>query len=54
MVTRELLLKLISEEKENFSKYSQACANYQISVDPLALAKSQGRLEILNKILKEI
>jgi hypothetical protein len=53
MITKELLLSLISEEKENFSKYSQLCANYQIQTDPLATARHRGKLEILERLLKE-
>ena len=30
MITREILLNLISDEKEKFSRYSQLCAQYQI------------------------
>lgn len=52
MVTREILLALISEEKEKFSNYSQLCAQYQITPDPIAVAKSQATLEILQRLLK--
>lgn len=53
MITKETLLNLISEEKDDFSKYSQSCANYQITPDPIALAKHQGRLEIIQRLLRE-
>ena len=50
---KELLLALISEEKENFGKYTQLCALYQIQPDQMAIARHQGRLEILQKLLQE-
>jgi hypothetical protein len=53
MLAKELLLAWISEEKESFGKYSQLCALYQIQPDPLAIARHQGRLEILQRLLQE-
>lgn len=51
-ITRELLLSLIAEEKEKYSEYSQLCAHYQIQENPQAQSRSQGKLEILNHLLK--
>jgi len=51
MTPKEVLLALISEEKENFGKYTQSCAQYQIQPDPLAVARHQGKLEILQRLL---
>jgi hypothetical protein len=53
MTSKELFLSLISEEKERFGQYSQLCAQYQISPDPIAIARHQGRLEILQQLLRE-
>jgi hypothetical protein len=53
MTPKELLLSLISEEKELFGEYSQLCAQYQIQPDPIALAKHQAILETLQKLLQE-
>lgn len=52
MLTKEVLLSLISEEKENFGKYSQLCATYQVQPDQLATARHQGRVEILQRLLQ--
>jgi len=53
MTPKELLLSLITEERERFGKYSQLCAQYQIQPDPIALARHQATLEILQKLLQE-
>ena len=53
MTPKEYLLSLISEEKERFGEYSQLCAHYQIPADPIALARHQATLEILQKLLQE-
>jgi hypothetical protein len=53
MTPKELLLSLISEEKELFGEYSQLCARYQIQPDPIAIAKHQAKLEILQRLLQE-
>ena len=53
MVTRERLLALIAEEKENYSKYFQLCTFYQIQPDPLAQANHRGKLQILQNLLLE-
>ena len=53
MTAKEVLLAFISEEKENFAKYTQSCAQYQIQPDPIAIARYQGKLEILQKLLSE-
>lgn len=52
MLIKEALLTLISEEKEFFGKYSQQCAVYQIQPDPLAVARHQGKLEILQRLIQ--
>ena len=52
MLIKEVLLSLISEEKENFGKYSQLCAAYQIQPDQLAIARHQGRVESLQHMLQ--
>jgi hypothetical protein len=41
-------------EKENFSKYSQLCATYQIQPDPIATARHLGKMEVLQTLLKKI
>jgi hypothetical protein len=53
MTLKELLLSLISEEKERFGQYSQLCATYQIQPDPIATARHQGKLEILQRLLRD-
>lgn len=53
MTPKELLLSLISEEKERFGEYSQLCAHYQTQPDPIVLAKHQAKLEILQHLLRE-
>src|ERR1700722_10978859 len=53
MITRDVLLSFISEEKDKYSEYSQKCANYQVQPDPLVTARYQGRLDILGKLLQE-
>lgn len=53
MTPKELLLSLISEEKERFGEYSQLCALYQIPPDPIAIARHQGKLEVLQQLLRE-
>ena len=52
MITKEILLHIIAEEKENFGRYSQACTQYQVQLDPLAMAKHHGKMEILQKLLQ--
>lgn len=51
--SKENLLILISLEKEEFLKYSQSCSNYQIEINPIALARHQGRMEILETLLRQ-
>lgn len=53
MTPKEFLLSLISEEKERFGQYSQLCALYQVQIDPLAAARHQGKLEVLQCLLRE-
>lgn len=53
MTPKELLLSLISEEKERFGQYSQLCALYLIPPDPLVIARHQGKLEVLQCLLTE-
>jgi hypothetical protein len=53
MLAKEALMVLISEEKDNFSRYSQLCTTYQVQTDPLVMARHQGRLEILQRLLRE-
>jgi hypothetical protein len=53
MTPKEFLLSLISEEKERFGEYTQLCAIYQIQPDPIAMAKHQAKLEILQTLLQE-
>lgn len=50
---KEFLLALITEEKENFARYTQLCAQYQTQPDPLAQARHQGKMEILQRLLLE-
>ena len=52
MYTREFILKLITEEKELFSEYSQLCARYQSQPDMIIVAKHQAKIEVLQKILQ--
>ena len=53
MTPKELLLSLITEEKERFGGYSQLCAQYQVHPDPIALVRHQTILETLQKLLLE-
>lgn len=53
MTPKELLLSLISEEKERFGEYVQLCALYQIQPDPIAMARHQGKLEVLQMLMQE-
>jgi len=53
MVTRELILDLIAEEKSEFAEYTKQCNHYQVQIDPLAVARKDGRIEILQRLLKE-
>lgn len=53
MITKDLILSIISEEKEKFGEYSRLCAHYQIQPDPLALAKHQAKMDTLSFLLKE-
>jgi hypothetical protein len=48
-----MILSFIAEEKENYSKYSQSCANYQTPEDPIVKARHLGRMEILEMLLQE-
>ena len=50
---RAFLLAQITEYKDQFAKYSQLCANYGISPDPIAIAKHQARLTLLQSLLSE-
>jgi hypothetical protein len=50
---KEVLLALISEEKESFGKYTQLCAQYQVQPDPIVIARHQGKVEILQKLLQD-
>jgi hypothetical protein len=53
MTPKEMILNLITEEKEKFGEYSQLCAQYQIKPDPLAMARHLGILETLQALLME-
>ena len=53
MTPKELLLFLMTEERERFGRYSQLCAQYQVQPDPIALARHQTTLEILQKLSQE-
>lgn len=53
MFDRDVLLSLIAEEKESFSQYCQLCSQYLIPEDPLATARHQGRMEILETLLRQ-
>ena len=53
MTPKELLLFLMTEERERFGRYSQLCAQYQVQPDPIALARHQMTLEILQKLSQE-
>ncbi len=52
-ITREQILTLISEEKERFARYSELCSQYQVPPDPVAVANKDGKLEILQRLLKD-
>jgi hypothetical protein len=52
-ISRDQILSLISEEKERFAKYSELCSQYQVPPDPVAAANKDGKLEILQLLLKD-
>ena len=51
-LSKALLLKLITEEKEEIASYQRICLRYQSNPDPLVMAVSHERLRLLNNILK--
>jgi hypothetical protein len=53
MITREDILALITEEKELFAEYSKACTRYKITQDPIAIAVKDGKIELLQMLLKD-
>ena len=53
-LNRDLLLTLISEEKETYSRYESLSKRYQIEPHPIAEAKVMAKLELLQKLLSEI
>jgi hypothetical protein len=50
--TREDVSALIAEEKEALSSYKALCARYTISPDPIAIAVSEAKVQILQKLMK--
>jgi hypothetical protein len=52
-LSKELLFSLFSQEKDLYSQYLQLCAIYQTQPDPLVTARHQGKLEILQHLLRE-
>ena len=52
MLNKDYILSLIAEEKEQFSKYCQLCSIYSGTPDPLIKARHQGKVEILQILLK--
>jgi hypothetical protein len=54
MITREKVLLLIAEEKEQYNSYTQLCTNYNIEPDQIAEARHQSIIETLEAMLKLI
>ncbi len=52
MITKDKILELITEEKNNYNSYSQLCSSYGIKIDNLAEARHSSKIEILELILK--
>jgi hypothetical protein len=52
-ITRDYILELITEEKESYSAYSQACARYNVKPEQVVILCHQAKMEILEKLLKK-
>jgi hypothetical protein len=50
-LSRDLIMHLLSEERESIASYHRACVRYQIDPDPLAQAVSNERIRLLSQIL---
>ena len=47
----QLLLALHAEEKEIFAEYTVACQKMKVKPDPLAVARYEAKIEILNSLI---
>lgn len=54
MFDKEYLIKLLTEEQEQFNKYMELCAIYQTTTDPIVQTRHKAIMETLNKILKAL
>lgn len=54
MITKDKVLSLIAEEKEQYNLYMQSCAYYNIDPDQLAKARHLSKIETLEVMLKLI
>lgn len=54
MITKEILLKAISEEKDKYNKYIQLCNFYDINPSEIAEIKCNTRVEVFEFIIKNI
>jgi len=50
-VSSDDLRDLFTEEKEAFAVYERLCARYQTTPDPIAIAASKARLDLLNELM---
>lgn len=49
--TRDDLLDLLAQEKESFALYERLCAAYKTKPDPIAIAVSKAKIELLQQLL---
>lgn len=54
MISKDYILDMISDEKNKYSIYMQACTYYKIDPDPFATVKCSAKIEILEHILKSM
>lgn len=54
MLSKQIILDLIVEEKEKYSSYIQLCALYKIDPNIIATAKCSTKVETLENLLKLI
>jgi len=52
-VSSDDLRDLFAEEKEAFAIYERLCARYQTTPDPIAVAASKARLELLTQLMTD-
>jgi hypothetical protein len=45
------LLGLFSEERESFAAYERLCARYKVTPDPIVVATSTARMDLLKELL---